>query len=125
MTIFDVLGKISKELPGCISMSIVGLEDGLQLASVSRKEQDAAAIDAFQSDVLRVTRRALNELGHEGKVEGVVLSGDEMYFVSLPVSDIFFWNVVTDGKTTLGFTQALMRRHRKDIETALQDFFPH
>jgi len=124
MSLFDLLRNVADELPGCVATSVVGKEDGLPLASVSHgHSEDAAAADAFHSDVYRMVERALGELGRDAPVEGIVLLGDEMTYVSLPVEDTYFWHVVTKSDTTLGFTQALMRRYRGQIESGVADLF--
>lgn len=124
MSLFDLLRKVADELPGCVATSVVGKDDGLPLASVSSEHsEDAAAADAFHSDVYRVVERALDELGRDAPVEGIVLQGDEMIYVSLPVDDLYFWHVVTKSDTTLGFTQALMRRYRSQIENGIAELF--
>ena len=52
MSVFDVLNMLRGELPGFVSSSVVGLENGLQLACVSAVDpDDSAAADAFHSDV--------------------------------------------------------------------------
>ncbi len=125
MGLFELLKGVSNELPGCLSTSIVGLEDGLPLASVSNSEDDAAAAaDAFHSDLYGNAARALKEMGASKTVGGIVVHGGEATFVSLPLADTgFFWHVVTDVKTTLGFTQAVMRKFEDDVTAGVVELF--
>lgn len=125
MSVFDVLASVRGELPGFISSSVVASDDGLQLASVSAVDpDDAAAADAFHSDIYRAAARALTEIGTATRAaEGIVVIGDEHVFLSLPLDDTFFWHVVTRNETTLGFTQAVMRKHRDSMRTAVSNLF--
>ncbi len=125
MSVFDVLNVIRAELPGFISSSVVGFENGLQLACISDVDtDDSAAADAFHSNVYRATARALNEVGSSTQTaEGIVIMGDNHVFLSVPLDDSFFWHVVTKSGTTLGFTQAVMRKHRDAMRNEIRDLF--
>ncbi len=77
----------------------------------------AAGADAFHSDLYRSAVGALEELGSTEPVQHVVVQGRATTFISCPLGDSgFFWHVVTDSRTTLGFTQAVMRKYREEIE---------
>jgi predicted regulator of Ras-like GTPase activity (Roadblock/LC7/MglB family) len=120
--LFDVLRKMADELPGCELTSVVSLETGLSLACVSADQNGAAAADAFHGEFYRVARGAMNEIGLDGPIEDVVIQGDRRVFVSTPIGDSgYFWHVATSAETTLGFTQALMRKYRDDIEAGVRD----
>ncbi len=125
MSVFDVLNTMRAELPGFISSSVVGFENGLQLACISEVDaDDSAAADAFHSNVYRATARALGEVGSSTPTaEGIVIMGDKHVFLSVPLDESFFWHVVTQSETTLGFTQAVMRKHRDAMRNELRDLF--
>lgn len=83
---------------------------------------DTAGVDAYHGDLYHVVGRALSELGYEQSVQGLVLTGKHAIFVSLPLADTgFFWHVATERTTTVGFTQAVMRKHAESILAGLQD----
>jgi len=121
MTLVDLLNRVAEQLPGCKSTSIVSLHSGLALASVAPGDADAAAgADAFTSDLYRLTANAMQELGSQDSVDNIVIEGKQATFVSTPLGDgEHFWHVVTAHDTTLGFTQAVMRKHRDDIEQSI------
>lgn len=123
MMLFDVLQKVADELPGCELTSIVSLDSGLSLACVAPGRDDAAAgADAFHSELYRVIRNALSELGNDAPVDGVVVQGKQRVFVSRPVGGLgYFWHVATRAETTLGFTQAVMRKYQSDVESGLRE----
>jgi predicted regulator of Ras-like GTPase activity (Roadblock/LC7/MglB family) len=115
--LFDVLRKMADELPGCELASVVSFDTGLSLACVSADQDGAAAADAFHGQLYRTAQRAVDELGAEGPIEDLVIEGDRRIFVSSPIGDSgYFWHVATSAGTTLGFTQALMRKYRDDVE---------
>lgn len=97
--------------------SIVDLESGMQLACVADGENaSAAGADAFQSELYRKVEELVPVLGTDGPLESVVLESDGTTFVSEPIGGTgYFWHVATDGDTTLGFTQAIMRKFRSKV----------
>lgn len=125
MSVFDVLNLVRSELPGFVSTSVVTLENGLQLANVCVVDaDDAAAADAFHSDIYRATHRALREIqGADRRTDGIVLMSEHHMFLSVPLDDEFFWHVVTQAETTLGFTQAVMRKYREPVRAAVRQLF--
>lgn len=125
MNLFELLKSTSDELPGFLSASIVSLDSGLPLATVANvDDDDAAAADAFHSDVYRTVLAALAELGAEQSVEGVVIEGDDSTCISLPLGDSgYFWHIVTQSRTTLGFTQAVMRKHKDAVAAGIHELF--
>ena len=45
-------------------------------------------------------------------IDGLVLVGERAIFISIPFpNSTYFWHMVTDLDTTVGFTQALMRKY--------------
>lgn len=124
-TLFEILGDLQRELPGCRLSSVVDRETGVALASVSSTEPlDGAAADAFHSDLYRVTGGALGALGFGEASGGFVLTGNEAILVSVPLEGTgYFWHVATDRLTTVGFTQAMMRKHRGRVLESLRQLF--
>ncbi len=115
--LFSVLEDLSAQLPGCKMASIVDLESGMQLACVTQADAaGAAGADAFQSELYRRVEQLVPSLGADGPLESVVLESGETTFVSEPIGGTgYFWHVATASKTTLGFTQAIMRKFRTRI----------
>lgn len=125
MSVFDVLNLLRSELPGFVSSSVVGMENGLQLACVSAIDaDDSAAADAFHSDVYRTVAGALSEMGTgTERANGIVILSEHHVFLSVPLDDMFFWHVVTQSETTLGFTQAVVRKHRDAMRHEVRSLF--
>jgi hypothetical protein len=115
--LFSVLQDLSAQLPGCKMASIVELASGMQLACVAEGvATSAAGADAFQSELHRKVEELVPTLDCEGPLESVVLESDETTFISEPIGTTgYFWHVATDSETTLGFTQAIMRKFRGRI----------
>lgn len=115
--LFSDLEDLSAQLPGCKMASIVDLESGMQLACITDADAaGAAGADAFQSEMYRRVEQLVPTLGADGPLESVVLVSEQTTFVSEPIGHTgYFWHVATDTKTTLGFTQAIMRKYRTRI----------
>lgn len=120
-SLYELLEGITHQLPGCRLASVVQQETGMPLVSISGDASlDSAGVDAYHGDLYHVIGRALKELGYEESVQGVVLTGKHAIFVSLPLEDTgFFWHVATERTTTVGFTQAVMRKHASAVQVAL------
>lgn len=114
--LFEVLQNVANELPDCQLTSVVSLDSGLALASLSPGAADAAAADAFHSQLYKLVAQALREVGSGAPVDDVVVHGERNTFVSVPLGETgYFWHVVTASSTTLGFTQAVMRKYCDEI----------
>lgn len=103
--------------------SIVDLESGMQLASVAGAlSAQAAGADAYQSELYRRINGLVEVLGAEGAPEMVVMECDQSTFVSELVGESgYFWHIATDVSTTLGFTQAIMRKFRGRVTESVYE----
>ena len=121
-TIFDLLEQVAQNIPGCLMTSVVDAQHGMSLASVSRDSLSAATADAYHSDLYKSLHTSMRMLESTQHVEGIVLVGDDAIFLSFPFEDSsYFWHVVTDLDTTIGFTQALMKKFRPMVTQSLSD----
>lgn len=119
-SIFEVLQQVAANIPGCLFTSIVDADSGMSLASVSPRGEDAAGADAFHSDLYRLIQRSMQMLESPQPIEGVVLVGDSAIFLSIPFpNSTYFWHMATDLDTTVGFTQALMRKYSGAVTQSL------
>lgn len=123
MTLMDTLQRIATELPECQLTSVVDFESGLSLACVAPAGTDeAAGADAFHCNLYRLVRSALSELGDDDDVDDVVIHGARRTFVSRPLGDSgYFWHVATGADTTLGFTQAVMRKYQREVQQGIDE----
>jgi hypothetical protein len=121
-SVFELLNTVAAEIPGCIATSVVDIETGLSLACVTRSNSLAAeGADAFHCDVYRSLQRAASALEGQQHPEAVVIMSQRAAFISLPFGGTpYFWHVITPLDTTIGFTQALMRKYYHQIDHALR-----
>lgn len=121
-TIFELLSAIAAEIPGCVATSIVDIESGMSLASISGADPLAAeGADAFHCDVYRSLQRAASALEGNQHAEAVVIMSQQAVFISLPFGGTpYFWHVVTPLDTTIGFTQALMRKYYHQVDSTVR-----
>ncbi|MEM1350436.1 MAG: hypothetical protein AAGI01_17885 [Myxococcota bacterium] len=121
-SIFAVLQQIAQTIPGCRLTSVVDAETGMAIASVSAEGVGSAAAgaDAYHADMYRFVGRAMDALGAPQDVESLVLVGDYSVFISLPFNERYFWHVVTTRETTVGYTQAMMRRYSVQVAESVR-----
>lgn len=119
--LFDVLQLVADELPGCELTSVVNLDSGLSLAAVTAgNSEDAAGADAFHSELYRLVQNAMGELGSQDTISDIVVQGKRRLYISTPLGKSgYFWHVATRADTTLGFTQAVMRKYREEVEAGV------
>ncbi|RAL25432.1 hypothetical protein DL240_04270 [Lujinxingia litoralis] len=122
-SLYDLLNEITGELPGCLHTSVIDRETGLSLASVSQGDPlETAGADAFHSDLFRTTGVLLEGLPLGNEADSLVLSSQRATFVSVPLAEMnYLWLVVTERRMTVGFTQALMRKHQGRLETSVRE----
>lgn len=121
-TLYELLTEITTELPGWLHTSVVDRETGMSLASLSQGDPlEAAGADAFHSDLYRMTTALLEGLPLGEQADSMVLSSQRATFVSVPMAEMnYLWLVVTERRMTVGFTQALMRKHQARIEESVR-----
>jgi|GEM_PF-2469488 len=121
--LFGILEELAAQLPGCKMASIVDRHSGMQLASVSGgRGAQAAGADAYQSESYRSIDSLAQVLGTEGAPEMVVMECEHSTFVSELVGQSgYFWHIATDVSTTLGFTQAIMRKFRARVTESVYE----
>lgn len=122
-SLFEILERIARQLPGCRLVSVVNQESGMPLVSVGGGDPlETAGADAYHSDMYRIVARTLADLDMPPDPRGFVLTGKRATFLSLPLGHSgYFWHIATDRSTTVGFTQAIMRKHSALVEQSLQD----
>lgn len=125
-SLYDMLQHLVGQLPGCLHTSVIDGQTGLALASITAGDPlDGAGVDAYHSDLYRLTQVALEGLPIQDHPEGIVLLSEEANFVSTPLEDSnYHWLVVTKRETNVGFIQALMRKLSADLENSLSGLLP-
>ncbi len=123
MTLRELLNQVRDELPGCELTSIVSFESGLSIAASTSASSDArAAVDAYDGEVHRLLSRVLVDSGLDNDIDDIVIKGSTRTLVSTPLGDTgYFWHLSTSAETTLGFTQAVMRKYHADVMHGVAD----
>ena len=124
MSLFKFLGAIASDLPGCLSTSIVSVETGLALANVSAIDvEESAGVDAYLALALQESDRLIQSMKLNDSVSSLVVRGQRVTVVSVSLGDAgYMWNVVTESDTTLGFTQAVLRKHTQTARELVRTF---
>ncbi len=122
LPLHKLLEELAGELPGCFHTSVIDARTGLSLASNSQGDPiNAAGTDAFHTDLYRLGREAAGQLSKAKDVQEMVLTSREAVYLSTPVEETgFLWLVVTEPDSTVGFTQAMMRKHLGRVHESLQ-----
>lgn len=120
-TLDEMLRGVTGDLPGCLHTSVIDAQTGLALVSVSDTDgQKAAGADAFLNDLYRLGEDVVDALPASDELHEIILRSDEATLVSVPVEQTgYIWLVAVEPETTVGFVQAMMRKHVERIEEGL------
>ncbi len=114
----DMLDKFTDDLSGCMHASVVDVSTGLALVAKSNStEVSGEGTDAFHADLYRMSQKLLADLPMGDEPREIVMRSQQATFVSTPLESTgYILLVVTGADTTVGFIQAMMRKHASRIE---------
>ena len=107
--------RMSEDLPGCLAISVVNLDQGLPLLSIGDLDGIAGA-DAFHSNLYTLLHRGLGEMGADQSIKSVVIESKHSKFVSAQLAETgYFIHLICEKKTTLGFVHAVIRKYSRAL----------
>ncbi len=122
-SIFEVLRQAAHDIPGCLIASVVDGQSGMSLAAVCAEDTSLAdSADAYHADLYRLVYNAMDALDRPMLPDGIVLIAEQAIFISTPFpGSPYFWHVVTRIDTTVGFTQAIMRKYQDRVLASMRE----
>jgi predicted regulator of Ras-like GTPase activity (Roadblock/LC7/MglB family) len=109
----NLLGQMSKELPGILAAAVVTVEDGMSIAEVRRSEDiETAAASAYLASIVKSNAKAINLLADDEEVEDILITTRQYHFIIRHVDDQpFFIFVMTSKEEWLGKARLLIKKY--------------
>jgi len=109
----NILVAFSREVPSFTASAVVSMKDGLSLAEYSVKPAlDIAASSAYLTQLVESNLNGIRLLGYKEKIDDILLTTDDNYFLVKPVEEKSFFHFVIIGKGEwLGLTRLLMNQY--------------
>lgn len=97
----SMLEALADDVSGFIGASIVDLESGMPLASISRRPNfDLEVASAYNSEMVKGKNKTIRALGLNSKLEDMLLTlNDQLHLIKL-MSDTVFLYVAADRQST-------------------------
>ncbi|MDX9721590.1 MAG: hypothetical protein RBU37_12645 [Myxococcota bacterium] len=115
-----LLSELSQELSGCSSCSVVHLEEGAAIATISAAAFDASTAEAYAAELLRRHQRLRRKLGTVDEAEELVLQCSNLCIVSRPFEGSeYFWMMLGTASSNVTLIRALMRKYHARLEALL------
>jgi predicted regulator of Ras-like GTPase activity (Roadblock/LC7/MglB family) len=120
----NLLGQMSKELPGILAAAVVTVEDGMSIAEVRRREDiETAAASAYLASIVKSNAKAINLLADDEEVEDILITTRQYHFIIRHVDDQpFFIFVMTSKEEWLGKARLLIKKYEPQF-TAFAGYF--
>ncbi|MCZ9308256.1 hypothetical protein ACUY3K_06055 [Corynebacterium uberis] len=108
----NMLNSIAGDLDNLIGASVVDLDTGMTLATVSRSTDfDLEVASAFDSEVLKSKLKAIYALNLDSQLEDMLLTLSDQLHLIRPLSESEFLFVATSRRSTnLAMLRAVVNR---------------
>lgn len=115
----DVLAAIQTDLHGFIGASVVDLDSGMTLATLSaRPDFDLTLASAYNSEMVKAKIKTLEVLKLKTKLEDMLLTlGDQIHLIKLVSDTTFLYLAAERASTNLALVRAIVERHAARLPT--------
>ncbi len=119
----ELLEKMKEEVPGFVASAVVEFGEGLTVAE-ERAEPDfeVGITAAYSVEIMRAQQRSLQALGAEEEAEVLGIT-PSYYFFNAQLSENFCLHVVVSKeKGTLGLLLAYLKKYKRLLAEAIQEW---
>lgn len=109
----DALEKIASEVGGFIGASVVDMDSGMTLATLShRQEFDLSTASAYNSEMVKLKLKTIDSLGIGSKLEDMLLTlSDQIHLIKLTSDGTFLYLAAEKASTNLAIVRSVVQRH--------------
>lgn len=114
----NFLNNIAEDLNGFIGASVVNLDTGMSLASISRSHDfDLDIAAAYNSEMVKAKFKTMNALGLEGGLEDMLITlQNQLHLIRMLDNNLFVYVAVSSDHCNLALLRAAVkanvRRHQ-------------
>lgn len=108
-----IIEAIAHDVNGFIGASVVDLESGMALTSISRRpEFDLDVASAYNAEMVKAKSKTIKALGLTSQLEDMLLTLDDQLHLITMLSDDKFLYVAADRQSTnLAVVRSVVNRH--------------
>jgi predicted regulator of Ras-like GTPase activity (Roadblock/LC7/MglB family) len=109
----DLVGRIEKDCPGFIGVSVVDLDSGMTLATRTADPSfDLATASAFNSEMVKQKHKIMQALGLDSELEDMLLTlSDQIHLIKLLGRDTFIYLAASREGTNIALVRNAVNRH--------------
>ena len=109
----QLLTDVSKDVNGFIGASVVDLESGMPLASITtRPDFDLDVASAYNSEMVKGKQKTIQALGLDAKLEDMLLTLDtQLHLIKMLSPDTFMYLAADRQATNLALLRSAVNRH--------------
>lgn len=113
-----LLDNIASDVNGFIGASVVDLESGMPLASITtRPDFDLDVASAYNSEMVKGKQKTINALGLNAKLEDMLLTLDtQLHLIKMLSADSFMYLAADRSATNLALLRSAVNRHVANLE---------
>ena len=108
----EVLTKIQENIGGFIGASIVDMDSGMTLATVSnRNDFDLSVASAYNSEMVKLKLKTINSLNLKSKLEDMLLTlSDQIHLIKIISEATFMYIAAEKDGTNLAIVRSSVNR---------------
>jgi hypothetical protein len=109
--------KIQADVPGFIAASLVDIDSGMTLATLSsRADFDLAAASAFNSEIVKQKVKTISALGLTSTLEDILLTlSDQLHLLKMVGTTSFIYLAADKAATNLAIIRSAVTKHTASL----------
>lgn len=114
----EMIEAIAGDINGFIGASIVDIESGMPLTSVSRRPDfDLDVASAYNSEMVKAKIKTIRALGLNSRLDDMLLTlDDQLHLIKLLSPHVFLYLAAERQGTNLALLRAAVNRHTAGFE---------
>lgn len=114
----EMIEAIAGDINGFIGASVVDIESGMPLTSVSRRPDfDLDVASAYNSEMVKAKIKTIRALGLNSRLDDMLLTlDDQLHLIKLLSPHVFLYLAAERQGTNLALLRAAVNRHTANID---------
>ncbi|MGP9693599.1 hypothetical protein ACT3TZ_03120 [Brachybacterium sp. AOP25-B2-12] len=114
----EMIEAIAGDINGFIGASVVDIESGMPLTSVSRRPDfDLDVASAYNSEMVKAKIKTIRALGLNSRLDDMLLTlDDQLHLIKLLSPHVFLYLAAERQGTNLALLRAAVNRHTANVD---------
>lgn len=115
--LIKTLQTIADETGGFIGASVVDMDSGMTLATLSKDQSfDLSTASAYNSEMVKLKLKTINSLGLESDLEDMLLTlSDQIHLIKMTGNGSFLYLAADKSGTNLAIMRSAVQRHIEEL----------